>query len=145
MRIKRSRIKRSISLLLGVALIAAGLAACGGGDTGGTPNAGTPTTEAEPSGNAAAPSGDAVRSAKVEISASGYDPDPVTIETGGKVIWINRDSTTHTARAGDGSFDTGPIKEGKIKSETFKQPGTYEYFSSSDPQLHGTVVVVEPR
>ena len=41
-----------------------------------------------------APSGDAVRSAKVEIDDFAYDPDPVTIEEGGKVIWINLDSGT---------------------------------------------------
>jgi len=123
-----------------------GLVACGGGGGGTT----TETTTApsagngsEPSGgNAPAPSGDAVRSAKVEIEDFAYDPDPVTIEEGGKVIWINRDSAPHTATAEDGSFDTGPIEEGKLKSETFKEPGTYTYVCSIHPQMHGTVEVV---
>ena len=137
--------------------IALGVAGCGGGgdstgsteSTAATTEAGedsTATTEAgddsTTSGNAAAPSGDAVRSAEVEIEDFAYRPDPVTIEEGGKVIWKNRDSAPHTATAEDGSFDTGTIEEGKIKSETFKQAGTYTYVCSIHPQMHGTVEVV---
>ena len=66
----------------------------------------------------------------------------MTIEEGGKVIWKNRDSAPHTATAADGSFDTGTIEEDKIKSETFKEPGTHEYVCSIHPQMHGTVEVV---
>lgn len=108
-------------------------------DTSGEPETGDDSG----GGNAPAPSGDAVRSAKVEIENYAYRPDPVTIEEGGKVTWVDRDSVAHTATAEDGSFDTGPIEEGKLKSETFKQPGTYEYVCSIHPQMHGTIEVVE--
>jgi len=139
-------------------------AGCGGSDSSSSPegeptgasaegDASTESTEdtsgeQEPGddsggGNAPAPSGDAVRSAKVEIDDFAYKPDPVTIEKGGKVIWVNRDSVPHTATAEDGSFDTGTLEEGKLKSETFKQPGTYAYVCSIHPQMHGTVEVVE--
>jgi plastocyanin len=125
-------------------VLALGLASCGGGDdeTTVTESATESTTTEESSGNAPAPSGDAVRSAKVEIADFAYDPDPVTIEAGGKVIWINRDSAPHTATAEDGSFDTGTLEEGKLKSESFKEPGTYAYICSIHPQMHGTVEVV---
>jgi len=83
-----------------------------------------------------------VRVEKVEIDNFAYKPDPVRIEEGGKVIWQNEDSVAHTATAEDGGFDTGPIEEGKIKSETFKQPGTYDYVCSIHPQMHGTIEVV---
>jgi plastocyanin len=125
-----------------IALVFA-LAACGGGDGDTTETEATAESTSESSGgNALAPSGDAVRSAKVEIEDFAYDPDPVTIEEGGKVIWINRDSAPHTATAEDGSFDTGTLEEGKLKSESFKQPGTYAYVCSIHPQMHGTVEVV---
>jgi plastocyanin len=128
-------------------LLVAAAAGCGGGDSGSatgtvTEEEGEAGSSTEASGNAPAPSGDAVRSAKVEITSNGYDPDPVTIEEGGKVIWINMDSEPHTATAEDGSFDTGPLEEGKLKSETFKQPGTYRYSSTIGPQMQGTVEVV---
>jgi plastocyanin len=138
-------------MLLASALLvsALGLAACGdGSDTTVTTEETAPTTreaestERETGGNAPAPSGDAVRSAKVEIAEFTYQPDPVTIEEGGKVIWINRDSAPHTATAEDGSFDTGTLEEGKLKSETFKEPGIYAYICQIHPGMHGTVEVV---
>jgi len=132
------------------ALIGFGAAGCGGGDDSSpasTSESADTTTEAGDdsgaSGNAPAPSGDAVRSAEVEIEDFAYHPDPVTVEEGGKVIWKNRDSAPHTATAVDGSFDTGTIEEGKLKSESFKQPGAFEYICSIHPQMHGTVEVVE--
>jgi plastocyanin len=66
----------------------------------------------------------------------------VTIEEGGKVIWQNEDSAPHTATADDGSFDTGTLEEGKLKSETFKEAGTFTYICSVHPYMHGTVEVV---
>ncbi|HET8813535.1 MAG TPA: cupredoxin family copper-binding protein [Solirubrobacterales bacterium] len=126
--------------------LALALAACGGdGDT--TETETNTTTESEPGtepsgGSAPAPSGDAVRSAKVEIEDFAYTPDPVTIEEGGKVTWINRDSAPHTATAEDGSFDTGTLDEGKLNSESFKKAGTYAYICSIHPQMQGTVEVV---
>lgn len=145
------------TLLASLLLVSAlGLGACGddNSDTTVTTEETTPMTEAETTeteaggeageagGNAPAPSGDAVRSEKVDIAEFTYQPDPVTIEEGGKVIWINRDSAPHTATADDGSFDTGTLEEGKLKSETFKEPGTYTYHCQIHPNMHGTVEVV---
>jgi plastocyanin len=125
-------------------LMALAFASCGGdkADTS-TRDQSTTTTSQASKGNAAAPSGEAVRAAKVEIVDFAYDPDPVTIQVGGKVIWANRDSAPHTATAEDGTFDTGTIEEGKIKSETFKESGTYAYICQIHPTMHGTVEVVE--
>jgi plastocyanin len=138
-------------LCVAFGLTAVGVGGCGGGADNDSSSA-TRTESAETTteagddstagGNAPAPSGDAVRSAEVEIEDFSYRPDPVTIEEGGKVIWKNRDSAPHTATAADGSFDTGTIEEDKIKSETFKQAGAYEYVCSIHPQMHGTVEVV---
>lgn len=143
------------ALCLSIVLLALGFVACGDGDgngnDSGSTGAETTGTAEEPTGdsagvggvNAPAPSGDAVLSEKVEIVDFAYDPDPVRIEEGGKVIWINEDSAPHTATAEDGSFDTGTLEEGKLKSETFKESGTYEYICSIHPDMHGTVEVVE--
>lgn len=130
-----------------LAALSLAFAACGGSDdateTGGsTP---TSTTESSPgeSGSTAAPSGEARRAEKVEIVEFAYDPEPVTVQVGGKVIWQNEDTAPHTATADDGSFDTGTLEKGKLKSETFKQAGTYTYFCQIHPTMHGTVEVVE--
>lgn len=116
-----------------------GLAACGGdSDSSGGETAGVETI-----GSEAAPSGEAARSEKVEIVEFAYQPDPVVVAVGGKVIWQNEDSAPHTATADDGSFDTGTLDKGKLKSETFKQAGTFPYFCEIHPTMHGTVEVVE--
>jgi plastocyanin len=127
--------------------MALGLSACGGGDGKDTSTVTEPaesSTEGNgQSANAPAPSGGAPRAEKVEIADFAYDPDPVTIQVGGKVIWLNQDSAPHTATAEDGSFDTGTLEEGKLKSETFKQAGTYEYICQIHPAMHGVVEVAE--
>jgi plastocyanin len=130
-----------------VLIVAAfGLSACGGGEDSDTSTATQPAaggTEPEPSGKAAPPSGEAARAEKVEIVDFAYDPDPVTVQVGGKVIWLNQDSAPHTATAEDGSFDTGTLEQGKLKSVTFKQAGTYEYICQVHPDMHGVVEVIE--
>lgn len=146
----QTKLLLSLSVLCAASLMAFGFAACGDDDDSGsatvTETAETTTEAGDDSAaggaNAPAPSGDAVRSAKVEIVDFAYDPDPVTIEEGGKVIWQNEDSAPHTATADDGSFDTGTLEEGKLKSETFKEAGTYEYICSIHPEMQGTVEVV---
>jgi plastocyanin len=98
----------------------------------------TESTESEP-----APSGEAKKSEKVDIVEFTYQPDPVVVQVGGKVIWQNQDTAPHTATADDGSFDTGTIEKGKIGSATFKEAGTFTYFCEIHPTMHGTVEVVE--
>lgn len=133
--------------LLTAALVALslGLVACGGGGSDSTSSEAESTspateesTESEP-----APSGEAQKSEKVQIVEFTYEPDPVVVQTGGKVIWQNEDTAPHTATADDGSFDTGIIEKGKLGSATFKEPGTFTYFCEVHPTMHGTVEVVE--
>jgi len=137
--------------LLAAALLALSLAlaACGDSDddTSGSATTTETTTEegatTEESGSSPAPSGEAARSEKVKIVEFTYQPDPVVVQTGGKVIWQNEDAAPHTATADDGSFDTGTIEQGKIGSETFKETGSYPYFCEIHPDMRGTVEVVD--
>jgi plastocyanin len=135
--------------LLAAALLAAALAlsACGDGDDDTTGSATTEATTEEGTGagegSSPAPSGEAAQAEKVKIVEFTYQPDPVTIQEGGKVIWQNEDAAPHTATADDGSFDTGTIEQGKIGSETFKEAGTYPYFCEIHPDMRATVEVVE--
>ena len=127
--------------------MAFGPSACGGGDDSDTSTV-TESVETAPedggqAAEATVPNGAAPRAAKVEIADFAYDPDPVTVQAGGKVIWLNRDSAPHTATAEDGSFDTGTLEQGKLKSETFKQAGTYAYVCEVHPDMHGVVEVLE--
>ncbi|HST70435.1 MAG TPA: plastocyanin/azurin family copper-binding protein [Solirubrobacterales bacterium] len=140
--------------LFAAALVALslGLAACGDSgsdsttDAETTPPASEETTESgaeETSESEPAPSGEASKSEKVDIVEFTYQPDPVVVGVGGKVIWQNQDAAPHTATADDDSWDTGTIEKGKIGSETFKEAGTFAYFCEIHPDMRGTVEVVE--
>lgn len=143
--------------LFAAALVALslGLAACGDSGSDSTSEAEPAVTEQESGGSESsaeqpestesepAPSGEASKSEKVDIVEFTYQPDPVVVQAGGKVIWQNQDTAPHTATADDGSFDTGTIEKGKIGSETFKEAGTFTYFCAIHPTMHGTVEVVE--
>jgi plastocyanin len=138
--------------LAALVALSLGLAACGGSGSSSSSEAETApaseesdsegeageSTESEP-----APSGEASKSEKVDIVEFTYQPDPVVVAVGGKVIWQNQDTAPHTATADDGSFDTGTIEKGKTGSETFKEAGTFTYFCEIHPTMHGTVEVVE--
>jgi plastocyanin len=132
--------------LLTAALVALslGLVACGGSGSDSTSGAeSTSSGDEDSTESEAAPSGKAAKSEKVQIAEFTYEPDPVVVQAGGKVIWQNEDTAPHTATADDGSFDTGVIENGKLGSATFKQPGTFTYFCEIHPTMHGTVEVVE--
>jgi plastocyanin len=139
--------------LFAAALVALslGLVACGdsGSDSSSTeaetapPAAAESTGETESTESEPAPSGEASKSEKVAIVEFTYEPDPVVVQAGGKVIWQNEDTAPHTATADDDSWDTGTIEKGKIGSETFKEPGTFTYYCEIHPTMHGTVEVVE--
>jgi plastocyanin len=138
-------------LIAALVALSLGLAACGSGGSDSTsseaetapPASETTTEETESTESEPAPSGEASKSEKVDIVEFTYQPDPVVVQVGGKVIWQNQDTAPHTATADDGSFDTGTIEKGKIGSETFKEAGTFTYFCEIHPTMHGTVEVVE--
>lgn len=129
--------------LLAAAMVALslGLVACGGSGSDSTSSEAETTTDSTESETA--PSGRAAKSEKVQIVEFTYEPDPVVVQAGGKVIWQNEDTAPHTATADDGSFDTGIVEKGKLGSATFKEPGTFTYFCEVHPTMHGTVEVVE--
>lgn len=152
----------SLKPLLSAALVALslGLVACGGSGSGSSSSGsetapagqesgsaeaseGEAGAEGEPAESEPAPSGEPRKSEKVQIVEFSYEPDPVVVQAGGKVIWQNEDTAPHTATADDGSFDTGTIEKGKLGSATFKEPGTFTYHCEIHPAMHGTVEVVE--
>jgi len=145
-------------LVAAMVALSLGLGACGdsGSDSTDTGTAPAPGEEASGGGSGGAggaaggeagsepaPSGEAAKSEKVQIVEFAYEPDPVVVQVGGKVIWQNEDSASHTATADDESWDTGTIEQGKLGSETFKEAGSFTYYCEIHPTMHGTVEVVE--
>jgi plastocyanin len=78
----------------------------------------------------------------VLIKNFSFKPAHITIKRGTKVIWINRDSTAHTATANNGrSFDSGRLGPGQRFSHTFKSAGKKPYHCEIHADMRGSVVV----
>jgi len=66
----------------------------------------------------------------------------VTLASGGKVTWINKDTTSHTVTSNTtGQFDSPLFSTGATWSYTFTARGTYQYHCTPHPQMWGVVVV----
>jgi plastocyanin len=111
------------------------LAACGdGGD-------GTPVGPPSPGGTTFAVS---IVAFATNQGASAYNPNPLTIARGDRVIWTNNDSTTHTVTSDlpSAELGSGNIAAGTTYSYTFNTAGTFNYHCDvGGHNMTGTVVV----
>jgi hypothetical protein len=76
------------------------------------------------------------------ISDFKFTPASLTIHVGDTITWVNNGPSEHSATANNGSFNTGLLKKGASASHTFTTAGTFTYFCSVHPFMHGTVVVL---
>lgn len=128
-------------LAAGAVALALGIAGCGGDDDEGSTAQSAPEPVQQTPQGADNSGGANVRSQTVKMVDYTFSPETVTIASGGKITWVNEDQAPHDATADDESFATGTIESGKLKSETFKEPGTYTYICTIHPQMTGTIEV----
>jgi plastocyanin len=79
-------------------------------------------------------------SAKVRIPSLTYMPRILTVRKGTTVVWTNSSHTPHSATR-RGSFDTGLIRPGRSASIRFDRKGTFSYFCTVHPFMHGKIIV----
>jgi plastocyanin len=80
----------------------------------------------------------------VTISNFAYSPTPVTITQGQSVRFVNEDDVGHSVTAEDGSFDSKVLDKGKSWTYKFDKAGTYKYYCTIHPSMHGIVTVNSP-
>jgi plastocyanin len=80
---------------------------------------------------------------EVAIRKSLYVPDPLQIETGTTVTWVNEDALPHTATATtpDVHFDSDYMALDDRFSYTFDEPGEYPYYCVFHPRMRAVVIV----
>ncbi len=88
--------------------------------------------------------------ATVTMRRMSFAPTEVHITPGQTVLWNNTDFIGHTVTADDNSFDSGDMEPGDTFSQTFTNPGTYQYYCvpHGSPGLVGmaaTIVVDDPN
>ncbi|PXF22898.1 MAG: hypothetical protein CXX72_02240, partial [Methanobacteriota archaeon] len=92
--------------------------------------------------------GSAAAVTTVDIMASYFSPQTVTIDTGGTIRWravqYNSDPNNyiHTTTSDDGLWDSGQMNLGSTFVYTFTTAGTYNYTCSSHSTMTGTITVV---
>ena len=82
---------------------------------------------------------------KIEIKDFAFNPQTITVKSGDKITWINRDEEPHTVVSVGKKFQrSSGLDTDQEFSIIAGAPGTYEYFCSVHPKMTGTIVVVKP-
>jgi plastocyanin len=78
---------------------------------------------------------------RIPIQQYSFLPDSVTVRPGTAVTWSNEDDAVHTVTAADKSWDSGRIPIGGTFSQSFTQPGSYDFVCSIHAAMKGTITV----
>lgn len=81
--------------------------------------------------------------ASVSIANLAFAPTSISVKAGQSVTWQNNDTTTHTATADGGAFDTGAVAPGASRSATMNTPGTFSYHCTIHPFMTASVTVTQ--
>ena len=81
----------------------------------------------------------------IEIKDFNFSPKTLTVKSGEKITWINRDEEPHTVVSVEKQFKKSPpLDTDQEFTITASAPGTYSYFCSVHPKMTGTIVVEQP-
>ncbi len=79
---------------------------------------------------------------KIEIKDFAFNPQILTVKSGEKITWINRDEEPHTVVSVEKQFKKSTALDTDQEfTITASAPGTYTYFCSVHPKMTGTIVV----
>lgn len=78
---------------------------------------------------------------QVAIQGYMYHPMMLQVPSGTTVTWTNEDSVAHSVTFRNRMADSGLLQEGQTFRYTFQAAGTYAYFCSVHPYVHGSVTV----
>ena len=71
-----------------------------------------------------------------------FNPKTLTVKSGEKITWINRDEEPHTVVSVEKQFKkSAALDTDQEFTITAGAPGTYTYFCSVHPKMTGTIVV----
>ena len=79
---------------------------------------------------------------RIEIKDFMFSPQTLTVKSGEKITWINRDEEPHTVVSVEKQFKKSTALDTDQEfTITAGVPGTYTYFCSVHPKMTGTIVV----
>lgn len=74
-------------------------------------------------------------------TADAFGANPLVIEAGQTVTWVNDDPVPHTATSSDQIWDSEILAQGESFSRAFPDAGTFPYLCTVHPGMVGTVEV----
>ena len=80
----------------------------------------------------------------VNITNSGFVKNSMTIAQGAKVLWTNKDTVPEDVTSDAGVFSSGTLQPGQSFEYTFNTLGTFNYHSSFNPSITGTIIIKLP-
>jgi plastocyanin len=86
--------------------------------------------------------GEGAKKNQIVIKDFHFTPQTLTVKSGEKITWINRDEEPHTVVSVEKQFKkSAPLDTDQEFTITVGAPGTYTYFCSVHPKMTGTIVV----
>jgi len=81
---------------------------------------------------------------KIEIKDFAFNPPTLTVKSGEKITWINRDDEPHTVVSVEKQFKKSTALDTDQEfTITAGTAGTYTYYCSVHPKMTGTIVIVK--
>ena len=79
---------------------------------------------------------------QIVIKDFNFSPMTLTVKSGEKITWINRDEEPHTVVSVEKAFKkSNALDTDEEFTITAGAPGTYTYFCSVHPKMTGTIIV----
>jgi len=75
------------------------------------------------------------------LTTTAYSPNPITVQAGATITWVNNDLISHTSTSNGGIWSSDTIPPGGSFARTFQSAGTFQYHCAIHPNMVGTVVV----
>jgi plastocyanin len=77
----------------------------------------------------------------VSIHNFAFGPARLVVSPGTRIVWTNRDSDPHTVDSTKGVWTSEALDTDSQFARVFPTTGTFPYYCSIHPFMHGTIVV----
>ena len=81
------------------------------------------------------------RLVRVTILNFAFHPARLIVSPGTRIVWTNRDSDPHTVDSTKGVWSSQALDTDGTYARAFKATGSFAYYCSIHPFMHGTVIV----
>jgi plastocyanin len=77
----------------------------------------------------------------ISMQITGFEPAALTVKSGDRITWVNKDLFPHTATADDKAFDSKSIAPAASWTYTARGPGTHAYICVFHPTMKASITV----